>query len=173
MPTIVPTSLADVLLAIQARLVAWLAWDESRVLIDARSDHDHDLTGPTVADQYLRLAVKARTPDDASIEGRGRVYPLLRASLSCTLRTRILTDKTTADRDALTAAAARGHLRVEELLWDALLLFHPEDADGNWLLSEPIKPRSGAGPTRPPKGWTQSVIDFQVSLLWKLTQTYQ
>lgn len=172
MPTVAPTSLADVLLAIQARLVDWLGWDEARVLIDARTDADHDRAAPTLAEQYVRLAVKARTPDDASVEGRGRVYPLARAMLSCTLRTRVLTDKATADRAALTADG-RGHLRAEELIWDALTNFYPTDAEGNWLVAEPLKPRQGASPLRPPKEWTQSVLDFQVSYLWDLTQSYQ
>lgn len=177
MAAIVATNLDVILAAIQARIIDWLDWPDERVIVDARADAHHDQTGPTQAEQYVRLQVKARTPDQPSYQGRGRIYPKIFAAITCILRTRVNLDPSQSDQIALTLAAtdddpARGHLPVEHQVWDALVGFYPEDADGNWLLSEPIEPRTGSAPLKPPKEWMQSVLDFNISFLLALDQSY-
>lgn len=168
----VPTSLGTVLLAIQAQLVEFLEWDESRVVIDARTDQGHDLAGPTTGEQYVRLQVKSRNPVSETVEARGRIYPHMKASISCVLRTRVNLDTAVSDVSALTVAS-RGHLPVEHTLWDALLCFQPVDSEGDWLVTEPIKPRGASQPIKPPKEWVQSTIDFEVTFAMDLDQDYQ
>lgn len=170
--TVIPTSLGVVLLAIQAQLVEFLAWDASRVVIDARTDQGHDLAGPTQAEQYVRLQVKARNPIPETVESRGRIYPHMKTAISCVLRTRVNLDRAISDESALTVAS-RGHLPVEHTLWDALICFQPVDEEDNWLITEPIKPRGASQPIKPPKEWMQSTIDFEVTFAMDLDQDYQ
>lgn len=178
MATVSATDLNVILLAIQARLMASLSWPDERVIIDARNDNDHDKSAPTHGHQYIRLGVKARTLDMASVEGRGRVYPRCDAVVSVTLRTRCDLDPAVSDQIALTDPGTeeipqRGHLPFEHDIVDSLLTFYPVDADSNWLCCEPLKVRNGSSPLKPPKGWAQSVWDVSVAFLLDLDQDYQ
>lgn len=170
--TIIPTELGTILLAVQARLMAVLGYPDERVIIDARTDRDHETTGPTQAEQYVRLQVKNRNLVAETVEARGRIYPHMKATISCVVRTRVNLDEASSDESALTVAS-RGHLPVEHKVWDALICFQPVDEDDNWLITEPIKPRGGTTPQKPPKTWMQSTIDFDITFALDLDQTYQ
>lgn len=170
--TVIPTDMATVLQAIQDRLVAWLEWPEVRVIIDARTDRDHEMAGPPQAEQYLRLQIKNRSLVQETVEARGRIQPFMKATISVVVRTRVNLDTVISDESALTVAS-RGHLPAEHLVWDALICFQPMDEEENWLVTEPIKPRGGNTPNKSPKDWMQSVIDFDITFPMDLTQTYQ
>lgn len=178
MATVAATNLDVILLAIQARLMATLDWPVERVIIDARSDNDHDRVAPTHGHQYIRLGVKARNLDAASVEGRGRIYPRCDATVSVVLRTRCDLDPAVSDEIALTdpgtvTVPQRGHLPFEHDILDALATFQPVDEDDNWLCCEPLKVRNGSAPAKPPKGWAQSAWDVSVAFLLDLDQSYQ
>lgn len=167
----IPTTLAVILPKIQARVMSVLSFPAERVVIDARTDPDAEEVQPQ-ADQYVRIKVESRTPIDTSVEARGRIYPDMMARVSCTLRSRYDVDTVNSDQLALTAAST-GHLVREHQLWDALIVFQPEDASGNWLVREPIKPGPATAPRKPPKEWMQSVLEFSIIFILDLDQSYQ
>ena len=167
----IPTNLADILTSLQARLMDVLGWPEERVIIDMRDDHDAD-TITSQAEQYVRLKAGPRNPLGADVEARGRIQPRMSAQISVRLRTRVNLDKAQSDVTALTDAS-RGHLRVEAGVWDALLNFQPVDGDSNWLVSETVKPRLATAPQKPPAGWAQTTINFDVTFIMDLDQSYQ
>lgn len=167
----IPTSLSAILLAIQTRLVEVLSWPEERIVLDARDDPDAEAVQPQ-ADAFLRIRTEARTPVGETVDARGRKHPHMRARISVTLRTRCDLDKVNSDQIALTHAS-RGHFAAEHKVWDALIVFQPEDDAGNWLVFEPIKPGPATSPRKPPKGWMGSQIEFNLGFILDLTQSYQ
>lgn len=166
-----PTTLDLVLASLQTRLVTVLEIPAERVVIDARNDPDAEEV-VVQADQYVRIRVEQRSLDTHSVEARGRNYPDLNARISVVGRTRYDVDAVNSDQSILTDTS-RGHLRLEHLLWDALLCFQPVDAQNNWLVREPVKPGAATAPRKPPKGWMSSTLEFNVVIILDLDRDYQ
>ena len=167
----IPTTLDLVLASIQTRIMAVTEWPAERVLIDARADGEASEI-IVQADQFVRIRVESRTPEQYTFEARGRINPELSVRISTVLLTRLDVDAINSDQTILTDTS-RGHLRAEHLLWDALIIFQPMDVNENWLVREPIKPGSATAPRKPPKGWMSSTLEFTAVIILDLDQDYQ
>lgn len=169
MATVVRTSLPVILHFIRARLVEVLRFPEERVLILARDA----LPGDFQATQYCWLRPRRQSPNLPVIYGAGRNDARMTRTLAVTLRTALSADESGQDAEWLTQEGL-GHLQAEHALYDALLLFQPTDAHGNWLVYEPLHPREATGPERIiPCSWGESTLEFEVAYQLDLQTAYQ
>lgn len=170
-PPTQPTTGMDVLLPlIQQRLMLVTTFPEERVIIDARDDED-DLKSQ--ADQYVLLRGGGGSPGP-DFQGAGRNSLVLNEEIVCILHTRLQTDEATSDAQFLTNRSL-GHYVARGLIWSALAGFQPVDADGNWLVTEPIWPRTYSKPrkSKARPGWGSSSLAFNVQYSAKIDTSYQ
>ena len=127
------------------------------------------------ADSYVFLRLEDGDYDRPNVLGAGRIDSRERVVLSATMRTRLSLDE--ADRDTVwLTEPSLGHLRLRHAVLDALICFVPLDDDGNWLVTEPIKPARHRRPEKeeqPDPSWGESSLFFEVVYELGLDQSYQ
>lgn len=171
MPTVIRSSLEDILPPILVRVRTVTGLPAERVFLCQREECPYD----SQADSYVFLRVEDSDYDDPNVIGAGRTDTRETVVLTATVRSRLALDE--ADRDtAWMTHASLGHLRLRRLVQDALLLFQPEDGDGNWLVTEPIKPHNTRKPRKdrkPNPEWGESIAAWLVTFELAVDQTYQ
>jgi hypothetical protein len=124
------------------------------------------------ADHDLVLRLRGITPVGSWLDGGGRVTCHLTERLEVGVRTRLALDDAGSARVWLTHATL-GHLRLRNLVLDALVHFIPEDADGDALTTSEIKlspaqPPKAEGRAKQPVNWGEERLAFEVSYLQDL-----
>ena len=173
MATQIATTPDVLLLAIQTQVQTVTGLPYERVIIDAREDAEADET-PGQAEQVIFLRVADGQIDAETVQNHGRTCTVERLVVSARLWTRLITDEINRD-DLRITDPSMGHLVIRHQIYDALILFQPTDGAGDWLVSEPIKPRGSQAPRRRKKhpGWARSVLDFTVFYQLALDQARQ
>jgi hypothetical protein len=168
-PSVIRTKLSAILPLIRQRLMDVLQLRPEAVIETAEDDLPPDPLG----DQYLWLRPRDQGPNLPVIDGGGRIDARMNRTIAVTLRTRYAADEGTSNLAWLTDATY-GHLDKEHAIYDALLNFQPTDLAGNWLVTQPLKPRGGTNPKKDAKAkeWGQSTVDFEVSYEMDLNQSY-
>ena len=175
MPTPIPTDLATILPVLRARLVDWVELPLERVGLLQRDD----VPFHSQADSYLFLRVEGGTFIMGDVEGAGRINTKERILFSITCRTRLALDEANVDYLWMVATEeSRGNAILRHKVLDAMMLFQPEDEDGNWLITEPIKPDRTLRPRKasgnnPNKEWGESTLWFVLTYHLDLDQDYQ
>ncbi len=175
MATIIRSNMADILLAIQARIMSVLEFPEERVVLDTlEGAEDREIHFEAEQYVYVRAESYGNAP---GFEGMGRIYAPQRWRVTCTLWTRSALDPPPGAGIFLTAASI-GHLRLMNKLLDALLAYQPTDdgtEDGNWLVEQPMQSTSGTGPrkARTDGTWGRSSMAFEVVYGPDVNQAYQ
>jgi hypothetical protein len=149
--------------------MAVTGFPEERVVLLARADVPYHAQ----ADQYVRIWPRSQTTQGPIVQGAGRLDARVVRRVSVCLWTRLALDE--ADRDnSWLLHATLGHLDAEHKLFDALLGFHPEDADGNWLCYEDCRVVAAAEPSkdRAEPEWGKSEVDVEVPYVLDLNQSY-
>ena len=119
------------------------------------------------AEQVILMRCGDQRPDLKSVQGRGRISPLFDCQVTCILWTRAVLDEMQRDLIRLTDLTL-GHFVYQAKLWDALLCYEPTDAQGNWLVAQPIwpgpaqSPMLGKGKDHVHPGWIWSGVEFTV-----------
>jgi hypothetical protein len=170
MSSVVRTRIDPILLAIQQQIMAVTGFPAERALIV----DPEDLPFKPQGDQFCCTWLMDGDWDLPILEGGGRVDARLRETVAVTLYTRFGTDVATSGLSWLTDASL-GHAFWRHQILDALVLFQPTDANGNWLCSQPLVPRSTRRPRRErdEKNWGSSTVAFLVEYEAALSQSYQ
>ena len=169
----IPTSLDVILPVLRARLVSVTGLPAERVGALQRNDVPFNAHG----DNYVFLRVEDSSFDMADIIGAGRIDSREEVLLSLTVRSRLATDEANMDWKWLTDESY-GNLRLRHRCIDALLCFQPLDDDGNWLVTEPIKPTTTRRPRKeegkaPNREWGESTTWWKMTYHLDLDQLYQ
>lgn len=122
----IPAAWADVVLAVQSRLVAVLGWDGSRIGVVAEGAEDV----PRLVGESDLLLISGGEQPREGFDGGGRYQDLRNRTLTVAPRTRCELDEPDRDLYRLTVAST-GLLRLEDQIADALEGWTPQDADGN------------------------------------------
>lgn len=168
----IPTSMDLIVATLRARVGLVVNLPPERVIVVQRSRLEQEAQ----ADQYVMLQVGGGSFDEPNYRGGGRFNTQLKRKCKATLRTRLATDEPTQDNLWLSDRAL-GHLAAEHRLFDALAGWTPEDAQGNALTFEPIRPVAVETPLREAKNknkaldWGQSAFEFEVSYQLRLDTT--
>jgi hypothetical protein len=166
----------QVLEAIQARFVASLSLDPTRVILVARDDVPH-----FGAEKDILIAASDWRNESPEEDGTGRMATPIRRSFDITLRMRMRLDKANADSAWLTNAA-RGFMAFEHDAMDAIHNFYPTRTtlDGDeFITRSPLKLISGGRYDRrkrrqkAPRGWGQSVLRVEARYLLDLDRSWQ
>ena len=171
MATVLRSRLSAILPLIQARVTAVMGLPEERVLLTGEMDN---LPWDTQADQYVWIRPREMRPNAPIIVGAGRHDARTNRSCLATLRTRYAVDEGPQEARWLLDRSF-GHLDAEQLLLDALFLFQPTDAAGNWLVHEPLQPMPVSAPRKDQrdKDWGESTFEFSIDFTLDLNQSYQ
>lgn len=173
MATVLRSSLDVLLLNLQARLSTVLGWPLERVVIDTEGDEQDDETHYQ-AEQVVFLRTGGSSPVPG-FEGMGRVWAPERVRCSCVLWTRLGLDEVPGYAIGLTDPAS-GHEVAALAVRNALTAWQPTDADGNWLVQEPIERTSTTGPRRRKRKdgtWAKSSVEFAMTYAPALSQDYE
>lgn len=165
------TTLVEVTELILTRIEEVLEFPSERVILVAR-DGDED-EPPTQTEQVVKVRVTSASPDSVLLSGAGRHAAVEMRRFRCILWTRCELDEKTQDRVAL-LDLDRGHFIHEHYLKDALIHFQPTKDNGRWVAEEPIVPRATEPPRRTKKnrGWTCSGLEFEVSFVLDIDESY-
>ena len=159
MPSPVKSSLREILPKVRDRLVSATGISANRVLYVQRPDTPH-----FQGDQDILIRVGPPRPLE-HVHGSGRLYRVVSRLLQITPRTRWAVDESDRD-DSWLLAATEGHLRLEEAVVDAIDVWVPERAGGDWLLIEPMRWVESQQPVRETPlsqswGHTDLVFEFK------------
>lgn len=162
---LIPTSLVTILPLIRQQIQDSLGWGPERVLPvkkDERPFHGQ-------AESYVTLRLKNQMAE-AMVTGGGRWSPVVTRRLRCRLWSRVNLDETGVDTSWL-LDSDRGHLTLEDELFEALLCFHP--GTGGDLYCEPLKLGPCSEPTeeKDDSAWGYSEIEFDVTYELAITKT--
>lgn len=172
-----PTRLDIILLALQQQMMLILQWPAERVLI---MDPD-DLPGIMQADQFLCMWPYEELPHEATQDPNGRVYPRMLARCGIQVFTRSIVDLAT-DSFAWMTDATVGHIKARHQVYDALLIFQPEDAaTGRAIADCPLHSKMTTTPRRgfpgqkrsETKEWGYSRINFTIDYQLAVDQSRQ
>lgn len=158
------------MLNLKARVVAKTAIPANRVLVLGRRQKTPTFNSPS--DILLRSTPPVPLPEWQS--GSGRIASVIRRVLTATLRVRSTLDR--SDRDELWLTGASGMYALEDSLMNALEMYIPADASGNFLVYEPLRlvptnEEENRSETDP--AWGQSVLSFSVFYASDLDQSEQ
>lgn len=154
------TDLATVLPVLTARLVRVTGLDATRV---ALSVWPADEVPTFAADQDVIVRVMGERPEQGVIEGAGRYDDRRERSLEVAVRTRVQLDQAGQALQLLTHASL-GHLRMEDLVVEALQLFSPPSRRGG-VLAAPLFAGRWTAPQRMKSNpdWVWSTLDVPLS----------
>lgn len=175
MATVIRSQIADILLAIQARIMSVLNFPAERVILDTlEGAEDREVHFEAEQYVYIRAESYGNAP---GFDGMGRIWAPQRWRITCTLWTRSGLDEPPGAGVFLTAASV-GHLRLMHQFLDALLGYQPTDTGddtGNWLVQQPMQSTSGTGPrrARTDATWGRSSMAFEVVYAPSVDQSYQ
>lgn len=167
--SVVRSKLSTILLAIQARVMLKMAWPEERVGISKR------VPIKPQAEQFVQIWPSSQTTHEPVRKGAGRIDTRVTRRVQVRLYTRLAVDTAGDDTHWLTDPLPLGHLDTEHALIDALELFAPEDAAGNWLLYEPMRLQPASEPEKDDAEpeWGSSLMEYDVSFVLDLDQAIQ
>lgn len=175
MPTVIRTNLAVILSVLRARLVDVTGLPPERVGLLQREEAPFNAHG----DGYVYLRVEDGGFDMPDLIGAGRIDTREEILFSVTARSRCALDESNMDWLWLTEESL-GNLKLRHAVLEAMVCFQPTDSEGNWLVTEPIKPSRSRRPRkepgtrdRPNKDWGESVTYWELKYECDLTQTYQ
>lgn len=172
MPTILNTGFSPILQAIQAQLIAVTGLPRERVNSSA-----WDATPEFQGDQDLILHVGNPSPVGADQDSKGRLATRMVRPVEARPRTRLALD-VGGYADLWLTDPAKGHLQLEEAVFNALEQFFPADGQGNWLVTEglrlvpSVRPVIPEAPPQTPREWGDSRLTFEVSYLIALNPTF-
>lgn len=161
-PTQAPTSLTQILPAIQAQIQLALGWQTQPERVNLSTK---DVQPRFRSDQDCYIRLMDITPRQGFEHGSGRTCIILSRPMVVTLRTRLQVDPSDI-QNAWLLDPTYGHWIKEEALFNGLVNFVPLDSSGNWLTAEVLHPL----PTPPEiasekpvgKGWGQSHLTFEL-----------
>lgn len=164
----VPTSLDSVLTAIEAQLVATLAWDPSLVFVSLSRA---EIMAKYPPDQQFITIRPERFPVDADLFTGGAPDTLVfNGSLTIYLWVQLGTDIAWQDENWL--KAQNGALVTLRSIYVSLCNppFNPQDSNGNYILEEPIRPNGFEIAERPnSQGWGRIATSWTAKWLQDLS----
>lgn len=154
-------SIGEIVLALRTYLVSETGLDDSRVVVTALP---RESVPRLAAAQDLLIRVLGETPDTPVIDGAGRHDNRRHRTLEVTPRTRVSLDRLDQDLVRLTDESL-GHLALEDMVADALELYHLED--GPDVMAAPLRVMQLTAPERlqTDKHWIAS--SFTVALTYR------
>lgn len=159
MPALARTSLRDIVLAINDRLVAKNVLPQDRIWISMKMNvpvHDQ-------ADHYITILPLHQWVFQDCSDGAGRYYTEAHGRINTYLRCRLSLDESYRDKEWLTNETL-GALSTYHKIIDALQMYLPTDDDGNAILMEPMRlvytnePRK----ERQSPDWGEIMLEWQV-----------
>ena len=163
----------EVMESIEARLVASLSLDPTRVLIVARDEVPH-----FGAEKDVLIEAADWSNESPEDDGTGRMATPIRRTFEITLRTRMRLDKANGDADWL-KNASRGFMQFEHAALNAIHGHYPQRVDQTFITRSPFKVISGGRYDRrkrrakAPRGWGQALIRVQARYLLDLDRSWQ
>jgi hypothetical protein len=161
--------------AIKTQLVTYTGIPEHRVLLRARHKQAKT-THPVQGRQYLVIRPYLPRPIGEWTEAAGRVNKGVSRPVEIIARTRLGLDQMDRD-DNFLLNEDEGHFLLEELVFDALEMFMPEDADTNIIVARPIRCIPSPEPTDKDEPvdpqWGSSSLFFDVWYQLDLDQSRQ
>lgn len=169
MPAIVPTGWAAILTAVETQLITVTGFPNERINNSTEDGESAHFQG----DQDIVMRTGNLTPVGPDIDSKGRLAIRIVRQLQVIPRTSIAVD-THGLTDAWLTDPSFGHLQLEEAIFNALQGFEPSDANGNWLVTEPMRLVPSQPPIRPappdlkPAVWGSSTLTFEITYLMAL-----
>lgn len=167
MATLRRAGIGEILLAIQARLVAATGFHTTRVIIAAVANPgDVPHQG---AEQDILIMPRDESPEVA-VDGGGRYVNLRKRTIEVAARTRLRLDTAQGDEIRLTDTSL-GHLALEDLIADALENWFPLDGTTGDALCTDLDVGRCSRPTKDPKDptWVSSGFTMTFQYLRNLT----
>lgn len=170
MPTVLPTTLDVIYLAIRAQLQNFLSLQDNQVLVmdpEVLAAHKH----PANPRLYLVLWPAPESVNQPVFRGAARLDTRLLERLQVTVRTATVLDDY-KEREIWLLDQGIGHLRLRHQIWDALAGFNPVDGNENALTVGPLEPAQSSRPklTDDKHYYGESYCGFQFWYVAKLTQ---
>lgn len=166
---IVRAKLSQILPVMQQRLMAVLGFPKERVKLSCRRNTPHP------HEQYVVVRPRSHITHQVYRHGGGRADTRVTRRVAVELWTRLALDET-GDSEQWLLDASLGHLDREHQIFDALENFQPLNAQGDWLVYQPLKlyPTSDPDLEEPDEPeWGRSVQEYDVSYVLDLSQDYQ
>lgn len=133
-PSFRRASFREILLAVREQLVEVTGLDDTRVFVSVLSPED---APRYAAFQDILLRPMGEEPDVGNIDGAGRYDNRRTRQFEVAVRTRVALDQSDRDHARLTDESL-GHIVLEDLVVEALELFHLEDDDSD-VLAAPLR----------------------------------
>lgn len=127
---------------------------------------DVNLYPPT--DQFAVVSPGTQTPDPGVVMGGGNITMLFVGEVIVTLWSRLATDEIQRDETYLTDASL-GAVAAITCMLTSLQLYMPENQDGSWMLSEPMRLTAMDAPERVQNvQWGKTSMLFEMQWLQRL-----
>lgn len=159
------TTLAEVLVAIQAQIALGTGLPDNRILLVLKKR-----TPKFQGDQDCLIEPGPPQPEPNLDSSIGRAFPVVYRVLKITLRTRFGVDL--SDRsDSWVTDPSFGHYVLEESLLASLNNFQPYDGNYNLILQEPMHWLPSEGPQQDGRDQTWGETTMNFSILYELSMT--